>query len=103
MSLVVRFLITALIPTVPSTCSNWSKRRQHCFSTNMKLPDGQSRLDIVKTGALVSTAKRGRMVVSIDRLLEDPKNERKTFRNMDGLVESIKAVGLIEPITVKSE
>ncbi len=41
--------------------------------------------------------------MSLDRLLEDPKNERKTFRNMDGLVDSIKAVGLVEPITVTPE
>jgi len=41
--------------------------------------------------------------VSLDRLLEDPKNERKTFRNMDGLVASIQAVGLVEPITVTPE
>jgi len=41
--------------------------------------------------------------VSLDRLLEDPKNERKTFRNMEGLVSSIKAVGLVEPITVTPE
>jgi len=27
--------------------------------------------------------------------LEDPRNERKTFRNMEGLVESIKAVGVV--------
>ena len=44
--------------------------------------------------------KRGRLVVSIDRLKEDPSNERRTFRNMEGLIASIKAVGLIEPITV---
>ena len=42
----------------------------------------------------------GRKVVSITKLIEDPKNERKTFRNLDGLVDSIKAHGLIEPITV---
>ena len=41
--------------------------------------------------------------MSLDRLLEDPKNERKTFRNMDGLVDSIRAVGLVEPITVTPE
>jgi ParB family chromosome partitioning protein len=35
--------------------------------------------------------------------MEDPKNERKTFRNMDGLVSSIEAVGLVEPITVTPE
>jgi ParB family transcriptional regulator, chromosome partitioning protein len=41
--------------------------------------------------------------VSLDRLVEDPRNERKTFRNMEGLVASIKAVGLVEPITVTPE
>lgn len=41
--------------------------------------------------------------MSLDRLLEDPKNERKTFRNMDGLVDSIRAVGLVESITVTPE
>ena len=44
--------------------------------------------------------KRGRLIVSIAKLKEDPHNERKTFRNMEGLIASIKAVGLIEPITV---
>ncbi len=48
-------------------------------------------------------SKRGRFIVSLDRLIEDPHNERKTFRNMDGLVASIKAVGLVEPITVTLE
>ena len=47
--------------------------------------------------------KRGRLIVSIAKLKEDPHNERKTFRNMEGLIASIKAVGLIEPITVTPE
>jgi ParB/RepB/Spo0J family partition protein len=70
----------------------------------MKLPEGKTRLDLVREG-LVSggVKKQGRLIVSIDRLLEDPKNERKTFRNLDGLVASIKTVGLIEPITVTPE
>jgi len=69
-----------------------------------KLPDGKTRLDLVREG-LVSGGlkKQGRLIVNIDRLLEDPKNERKTFRNLDGLVASIKTVGLIEPITVTPE
>jgi ParB family chromosome partitioning protein len=70
----------------------------------MNLPEGKSRLDLVKAGlAQTGLAKRGRLVVSIERLSEDPKNERKTFRNMEGLIASIKAVGLIEPITVSPE
>jgi ParB family chromosome partitioning protein len=47
--------------------------------------------------------KQGRLVVSIDRLKEDDRNERRTFRNMEGLIASIKAVGMIEPITVTVE
>lgn len=66
-----------------------------------KLPDGKTRLDLVREGLVDGgLKKRGRLIVSLDRLLEDPKNERKTFRNLDGLVASIRTVGLIEPITV---
>ena len=70
----------------------------------MKLPEGKTRLDLVKEGlGNVGLKKQGRLVVAIDRLNEDPKNERRTFRNMDGLIASVKAVGLIEPITVTPE
>jgi ParB family chromosome partitioning protein len=71
-----------------------------------KLPEGKTRLDLVKeglTGADAGWKKQGRLVVSIERLREDPRNERRTFRNMEGLIASVKAVGLIEPITVTSE
>ncbi len=57
----------------------------------------------MKEGLASGLGKRGRLIVSLDRLLEDPHNERKTFRNMDGLVASIKAVGLVEPLTVTLE
>lgn len=68
---------------------------------NMKLPDGKTRLDLVREGlANDGLKKRGRLIVNIERLREDPRNERRTFRNMDGLIQSINAVGLIEPITV---
>ena len=71
---------------------------------NMKLPEGKTRLDLVREGlAGGGLKKQGRLVVNIDRLREDPKNERKVFRNLDGLVASIKAVGLVEPITVTAE
>jgi ParB family chromosome partitioning protein len=72
---------------------------------NMKLPEGKTRLDLVRDGLAQNDGlkKRGRLIVSVHKLKEDPKNERKTFRNMDGLIASIKAVGLIEPITVTPE
>lgn len=71
----------------------------------MQLPEGKSRLDLVKEGVLSQSTlpKRGRFVVSIHKLLEDPKNERRTFRNMEGLIASVKAHGIIEPITVTAE
>lgn len=70
----------------------------------MLLPEGKSRLDMVREGlAEGGVKKRGRLIVSIAKLKEDPHNERKTFRNMEGLIASIKAVGLIEPITVTAE
>ena len=69
----------------------------------MNIPKGKSRLTLVREGLASGLARRGRLIVSLDRLLEDPKNERKTFRNMDGLVASIQAVGLVEPITVTPE
>lgn len=69
----------------------------------MKLPEGKSRLDLVKSGLTGGLPKRGRFVVSIERLMEDPDNERKTFRNMDDLVDSVRRHGIIEPITVTPE
>lgn len=71
----------------------------------MQLPEGKSRLDLVKEGVLSQSTlpKRGRFIVAIHKLLEDPKNERRTFRNMEGLIASVKAHGIIEPITVTAE
>jgi len=70
-----------------------------------KLPEGKTRLDLVREGLAqdAGVKKHGRLILSIFKLKEDPKNERKTFRNMEGLIASIKAVGLIEPITVTPE
>lgn len=70
----------------------------------MRNEEGKSRLDLVKEGLFGSgVEKRGRLVISLDRLIEDPKNERKVFRNMEGLVASIETFGVIEPITVVPE
>lgn len=68
-----------------------------------KLPEGKSRLDLVKAGLTGGLPKRGRFIVSIDRLQEDPENERRTFRNMDDMIESVRKHGIIEPITVTQE
>ena len=69
-----------------------------------KLPEGKTRLDLVREGLVEGGGKkRGRLIVSIDRLIEDPNNERKIFRNLDGLIASIKTVGLVEAITVTPE
>jgi ParB family chromosome partitioning protein len=69
----------------------------------MDLPKGKTRLDLVKEGIKTQLPKRGRFIVSIHKLLEDPKNERRTFRNMEGLTASIKTHGIVEPITVTAE
>ena len=52
---------------------------------------------MLNTGAISNT---GRRLVSIDKLVEDPENERKTFDDMDDLVASIIASGIVEPLTV---
>lgn len=69
----------------------------------MKLPEGKTRLDLVREGLTGGLKKTGRLIVSIDRLQEDPRNERRTYRNMAGLVASIRSVGLVEPITVTAQ
>lgn len=69
----------------------------------MKLPEGKTRLDLVREGLAGGLKKTGRLVVSLDRLVEDPRNERRVYRNMDGLIASIKAVGVVEPLTVTPE
>lgn len=68
-----------------------------------KLPEGKSRLDLVKAGLMGGLPKRGRFIVSIDRLQEDPDNERKVFHNMDDMIESVRHHGIIEPITVTQD
>lgn len=66
-------------------------------------PKPPSRLALVKQGLETGVGKRGRLVVGIAKIIEDPRNERKVYRNMEGLVASIQALGLIEPITVTPE
>ena len=62
-----------------------------------------SRLQLVREkgkGAIPAIPKRGAQLLDIDLIVEDPKNERKTFNNMEGLVDTVKAMGVIEPLTV---
>lgn len=62
-----------------------------------------SRLQLVREkgkGAIPAIPKRGAQLLSIDLIVEDPKNERKTFNNMEGLVDTVRAMGVIEPLTV---
>lgn len=68
-----------------------------------KLPEGKSRLDLVKAGLMGGLPKKGRFIVSIERLQEDPDNERKIFNNMDDMIESVRRHGIIEPITVTQD
>ena len=68
-------------------------------------PPTKSRLQLVREraarGPLRDDAiQRTRLVVSIDKLTEDPNNERKTLNNIEEMVASVKAHGIIEPITV---
>lgn len=71
----------------------------------MKTNKYKSRLDLVRDGINrgVGGKRQGRYIISLDRIREDPRNERKTFRAMDGLVASIQASGIIEPLTVTLE
>lgn len=68
-------------------------------------PPPKSRLQLVREqaarGQLRDDAiQRTRLVVSIDKLAEDPDNERKTLNHIEEMVASVRAHGIIEPITV---
>jgi ParB family chromosome partitioning protein len=62
-----------------------------------------TRLQLIRekgSGAIPAIPKRGAQLLDIEIIIEDPKNERKTFTNMEGLVDTVKAMGVIEPLTV---
>ena len=72
-------------------------------NTQPKEESRPSRLQLIKergTQALPQIPKRGAHMVPLTSLVEDPHNERKTFQNMEGLIETVKAIGVIEPLTV---
>ena len=61
-----------------------------------------TRLQRVKQGDIQTLpTQEEHRVVSIDRLVENPDNERKTFRNMEGLVATVKSSGILEPLIVE--
>ena len=67
-------------------------------------PTPKSRLQLVREQAargkpVAEAIPRTRLVVSIDKLIEDSNNERKSLRNMEEMIASVKAHGIIEPIT----
>lgn len=73
--------------------------------TQQRPEQPKSRLDLVREmhaqGNLSgSLSPIGRKVISIDKLVEDPNNERKTFDDMDDIIASVRVNGIIEPITV---
>jgi len=63
-----------------------------------------SRLNLVRSGGVeggsLKIPKRGRVVVDIESLVPDPRNERKAFRRIAELAATIKAVGIVDPPTV---
>ena len=69
-------------------------------------PQPQSRMALIREQAAKGELGKtvipltGRKVLSIDKLVEDPENERKTFDDMDDLVASVKAHGIVEALTV---
>lgn len=63
-----------------------------------------SRLNLVRAGGNegggLKLPKRGRVMVDIESLVPDERNERKVFRRIEELAATIKAVGIIDPPTV---
>ncbi len=72
------------------------------MSTDNSTTQPLSRLQRVKAGAIQAfpTQQEHRML-NIDRLVENPDNERRTFRNMDGLIATVRSSGIIEPLIVE--
>lgn len=75
-------------------------KSQAAKSTDAKV----SRLQIVREGRAETGTpgmpRRGRTVVDIESVVPDPRNERKMFRGIEDLAETIKRVGIVEPPTV---
>ena len=68
-----------------------------------KLGDGGTAPAPVSREATPATpsTEAGRRVVDIDKLVENPGNERKTFRGMEGIKATVEKFGILEPPTVE--
>ena len=69
----------------------------------MKAIKHTSRLKLVKSGKVegrLQLPQRGQIYVDLDQVVPNPANERRTFLEMDEMIASVKAVGIIEPPTV---
>jgi len=65
-------------------------------------PAQPSRLQRIKQGNIETLpTQEEHRVVGIERLIENPENERKTFRNMEGLIATVKSSGILEPLIVE--
>jgi len=62
----------------------------------------KSRLQRVKEGGIETLPfQEDYLVVDTNDLVENPANERKTFRNMEGLIATVKSSGILEPLIVE--
>jgi ParB/RepB/Spo0J family partition protein len=48
----------------------------------------------------IGLPKTGRLIVGVEKLIEDPRNERRHFTGLDELAASIRQFGIVEPLTV---
>ncbi|MDB6135296.1 MAG: ParB/RepB/Spo0J family partition protein [Verrucomicrobiales bacterium] len=80
-----------------------SKPHQSVEMDNNQKP-AVNRLDMVRqmaaSGGSFGLAAEGRKIVPLASIDEDPQNERRTFRNLEGLAASVKTFGILEPPTV---
>jgi ParB family chromosome partitioning protein len=66
----------------------------------------KSRMQILKEHAergtlgAIGLPKTGRLIVSVKKLAEDPRNERRHFTGLEELAASIRQFGIVEPLTV---
>ena len=66
----------------------------------------KSRLQILKEHAEqgkldgIGLPKTGRLIVNVQKLVEDPRNERRQFTGLEELAASIRQFGIVEPLTV---
>jgi ParB/RepB/Spo0J family partition protein len=73
---------------------------------NKEPENKKSRMEIIRerasSGRLaeIGLPKTGRLVISVERLIEDPRNERRHFTGLDELAASIRQFGIVEPLTV---